>query len=107
MPQAQPLLAMLGRVHGYARVVRAATGSHRQHRTARAITSPQASTCCPVLAAALQPANPGGSQRRRSSEALEARMQDEAPCTAAETGYLLASSIDFCRVEEINAVVVG
>lgn len=101
VPWAQPWLAMPERVHGYTHVAQAAAGSAGPHEP----SPPREQD--PIPAAALQPANPGGSQRRRSSEVPEAGAQGEAPCAAAEVGYLLAGSVDFCRVEEINAIVVG
>lgn len=46
-------------------------------------------------------------EKGTSAAGVAAGAQGEAPCAAAEAGYLLASGVDFCRVEEINAVVVG
>jgi len=60
-----------------------------------------------LAAPSWQPPNPGDPQRCRSSGVPEAGAKGETPRAAAEAGYVLAGGVDFCCVEEINAVVVG
>lgn len=55
----------------------------------------------PILAAALVLVNPAPPQFG------DAGVQGEALCATTKARYLLAGGVDFCRVEEINAVVIG
>lgn len=46
-------------------------------------------------------------EKGMSAAGAGAGKQGESPWAAAKAGYLLAGGVDFCRVKEINAVVIG